>query len=86
MNRYRNNTKLKLCNIVIDFILIVASFLISGYLRGYIKAGAVKLFWIGDMQYFVYYYLAVALMGVVLYLIMGKYATLHLDFGIMELF
>ena len=84
--RYRSNFLLKIINIFIELVVIVSSFLLGGFLRSYIKVGIVKLFWIGDVRYFVFHYLAVAFLAVILYAFFGKYSTLHFQFNIRELF
>ena len=85
-NRYRDNFILKVVNVFIEMGIIVVSFLLSGLLRSYIKIGIVQIFWLGDMRMFVLYYLAVAILGVILYAFEGKYSSLHFKFGIRELF
>lgn len=77
MKRYKDNILLIILNIIFEYILIMATYVICGLIRMYIPTSIGQLFYISTISKFTPFVLIVALFIIVIFFVMGDYYSIH---------
>jgi len=77
IKHYRDSITLKFFNLILEFVLIMATYFLSGYLRSVVPGSMARPFAYNDVSLFLKYAIVGGLAAVVIYTILGSYSTIH---------
>lgn len=77
LKHYRDSWVMKLCNMIIEYMLIISAYFVSGEIRRTIPVTIARPFASFDVTSFVRYAFIGAIVAVVIYFVLGDYQTIH---------
>lgn len=77
MKHYRDNVLLIALNIIIEYVMLIATFIICGAIRCQIPKGIGKVFVMKTAWKFMPFIMLVSLFIIIIYVVMGDYVSIH---------
>lgn len=75
---YKDSTKLKLINVLVEYLVLIAAYFIGGYIRVIIPTAVAQPFWYKEILHYTYISLIGSAIIVVFYLTVGDFSTVHI--------